>query len=355
MRILMISVKSDKSRGGIAVWTKFFLSRCSKHNIETDLVNTEVIGKRLQNATSGRNVYDEFCRTRLIFGQLKRYLKSSSNEYEIAHLNTSCGPYGLIRDYFIARTIVRKNINVVTQFRCDIPFWIKNPISKFFLKKLCEISSERMVLCDNSQNYLKDTFGISSIKMPNFIDDSVVLNNPKSINQSLRKAVFVGRVSNDKGAKELYELAEKFPDITFELVGEVTSLVEGYKKPNNVVLRGSSEHDKVIEYMDGADFFIFPTHSEGFSIALTEAMARGLPSVATDVGANKDMVYPDCGYIVNVGDVDAMETSIKKLYSYEVREKMSNNALTKVKNEYVPDVVIDKLKSVYIKNSKKVR
>lgn len=346
MKLLLISVLSEKSHGGISVWTKHFLSGCQSEGIDVELVNTEVVGGRLVNATAKRSLTDEFVRTRRIFKSLKNSLKN--NCFDAVHLNTSCGTFGLFRDLLIAKHIKRKKIRLITHYHCDIPFWIRKPSGKKALQKLALLSDENVVLCENSRKYLEENFGIYSVKMPNFIDDAVVASQ-KNTNTELKRAVFVGRISKAKGAAELFEIARRFPDITFELIGEMGADMAEQKIPANVVLSGAMPHDKLLEHLDCADIFVFPSHSEGFSLALTEAMARGIPAVATDVGANADMLCDGCGYIVDIGDINAMQNCISELTEASVREKISANAIKKVKENYLTDVIVKRFKQLYVR------
>ena len=76
-------------------------------------------------------------------------------------------------------------------------------------------------------------------------------------------------------------------------------------------------------------------------MALMEAMARGLPCVATDVGANADML-DGCGMIVEKHDVDAMVQAIRKLEDPTLRREKSRKCVEKVKNCYT-DENVDKI------------
>ena len=167
MKLLLISIKSESSRGGIATWTSHFLSRCEKENICCDLVNTDLIGKRAQQEFSRRSLRDEYIRTFRIFRDLRNYLKQ--NQYDAVHLNTSCGTFGLFRDLLIARCIKKKGIKLVTHFHCDISFWIRNPFGHRWLGRLAVLSDECLVLCESSRQYLKDAFGASSKKCQTFL------------------------------------------------------------------------------------------------------------------------------------------------------------------------------------------
>lgn len=345
MKILLISVKSKISHGGIAVWTEGFLDGCKKRGIDVDVVNTEVIGSRLKNLNSKRNLLDEFKRTRRIFGDLKVALKNST--YSALHLNTSCGTMGILRDCILARYVKKKGIPLVTHYHCDIPYWIRKSYSRAALKMLSSLSDKNIVLCENSRKYLENEFGIESYIIPNFVDDSLVISKPKQINEEIYKISFVGRVSKAKGAYEIYELADKFPKITFELIGEVSEEFSNLPKPKNVVLTGPMPHSELINRIDLSDLFIFPSHSEGFSLALTEAMARGIACIATDVGANKDMLSDGCGYIVKIGDIDSMAKAIEELMPYEKRKEISEKAVEKVKINYIVDSVVSKIEKMY--------
>ena len=306
MKILLVSAKSNKLNGGIAVWTERYISWCADHEIECHLVNTEAVGKRAEQGNAKRNLSDEFVRTKRIFADLKSKLDAVV-ELDIAHLNTSCGTFGLFRDYMIAQRIHKKGIPIVTHYHCDIPYWIHNPISRYYLKKLAALSAKNFVLCENSRKFLEDNFGIEAIKIPNFIDEKVINDKQKIINPSIRNAFFVGRVEQAQGATEIYELAKRFPNIIFELAGAVSDTVAQWEKPENLILLGGMPHEQVIEHMDEADLFLLPSHSEGFSLALVESMARGVPAVATDVGAAADMLADGCGIVVEKYNVDAME------------------------------------------------
>ncbi len=62
--------------------------------------------------------------------------------------------------------------------------------------------------------------------------------------------------------------------------------------------------------------FVMPSRSEGLSIAVCEAMAAGLPVVATDVGEVRDVVTPGrTGELFDVGDVDALVRHVEELLS----------------------------------------
>ncbi|MGQ0722681.1 MAG: glycosyltransferase family 4 protein [Candidatus Eiseniibacteriota bacterium] len=60
------------------------------------------------------------------------------------------------------------------------------------------------------------------------------------------------------------------------------------------------------------DVFVLPSEIEGFSLALLEAMARGLPCIATDAGGNAEALAEGCGWLVPPGDVDALAKALAR-------------------------------------------
>lgn len=82
-------------------------------------------------------------------------------------------------------------------------------------------------------------------------------------------------------------------------------------------------------------------------MALAEAMSRGLPTVTTDVGANKDMIEYKGGVIVSVGDVDAMQNAINSIMEKNVREQMSKWSVQKVRDCYLTQTVMKSFAEIY--------
>jgi sugar transferase (PEP-CTERM/EpsH1 system associated) len=68
--------------------------------------------------------------------------------------------------------------------------------------------------------------------------------------------------------------------------------------------------DDIDAVLRGLDLFILPSRNEGISNTILEAMATGLPVVATDVGGNPELVVAGTGMLVRAEDPDAMAAAI---------------------------------------------
>ncbi|GAA5160661.1 glycosyltransferase [Viridibacterium curvum] len=72
----------------------------------------------------------------------------------------------------------------------------------------------------------------------------------------------------------------------------------------------------VAQLLRAMDCFALPSIAEGTSCTLQEAMASGLPIIATSVGGNPDLLTPDtCGLLVPSGDVAGLADAVRQVFS----------------------------------------
>ena len=344
MRVLLISVDSEKSKGGVAEWTKKYKKACQQSEIECDIIDTSAIGIIATQITAKRNLFDEYHRFKRIQADLRKCLKHQS--YDVVHFNTNIGFFGIIRDYYLARMIKQHNIPIFLHFHCDISFWDKNALTHMFIHRVLKITHCVFVLNTNSQMYLKTHYNTNSIVIPNFINDDQVIQE-KTIKEHIRTCIFVGRVSFLKGIKEVYKVAKAYPNIMFKLVGEISEESKSLEPSKNIELMGIRSHEDVINLIDSADVFILPSYTEGFSIALLEAMGRGMPVIASDVGSNADMLENEGGIVVPLGQDLLWLEAMEKTKDHTVRKKMSEWNIQKVKNTYRSSIVMKTMIELY--------
>ena len=67
----------------------------------------------------------------------------------------------------------------------------------------------------------------------------------------------------------------------------------------------------IADYLRALDVFVLPSLNEGISNTILEAMATGLPVIATDVGGNPELLTPDTGKLVPRSDPLAMAQAMK--------------------------------------------
>lgn len=130
-------------------------------------------------------------------------------------------------------------------------------------------------------------------------------------------------------------LARQFPGIQFDVVGdggalhEFKQLAEKVGVENQVVFHGQVNHQRVIELMQRADLFCFPTtSSEGFPKAALEALACGLPAVTTRVSALPQLVGHGAGVLLDEVAPQAVAEAVRQCLSdREAYQRMSRQAV----------------------------
>lgn len=76
---------------------------------------------------------------------------------------------------------------------------------------------------------------------------------------------------------------------------------------------------------------------EGFSNALCEAMAAGLPCIVTDWAANADMIENKGGVVIPIKDYKSVTNALDTITDPELRRQMSAFNIKKVKDIYVEE------------------
>ena len=177
--------------------------------------------------------------------------------------------------------------------------------------------------------------------------ESVVLRNPLNPDFKVeaytgphkKKIVTVGRLSVEKNQKLLIEafarIAAKYPEHYVEIYGdgplraELENQIREEGMENRVFLMGRKNH--IHEHIQDAELFVLPSNSEGMPNALLEAMALGLPSVATDcpIGGSAVIVDNDKnGVLIPMNDPQALAQAMDRVLSDDAfSEKLRTNAV----------------------------
>ena len=101
-------------------------------------------------------------------------------------------------------------------------------------------------------------------------------------------------------------------------------------------------------FMQGLDVFVLPTLAEGTPNSIIEAMAHGLPVIASAVGGIPDLVTPETGLLVPPGDTQALAQAMLALASDpERRARMGQAARARYEQLFSPQAVLPTLLDVY--------
>ena len=158
--------------------------------------------------------------------------------------------------------------------------------------------------------------------------------------EDMKIIAYCGRLSKVKGIDYLMQaipiILKSAPHTYFLFIGEgeLEKQLRDCENSNNIILTGKIAHEEVLNLLKCADIFVLPSIREASSNALLEAMAVGLPIVASNVGGNPAMVsHGRTGILVNPCDSVALVNAILDLLlNSQLREICKTNTLKVIEN-----------------------
>ncbi|MGI6220403.1 MAG: glycosyltransferase [Coriobacteriales bacterium] len=191
-------------------------------------------------------------------------------------------------------------------------------------------------------------------KLPNPLNPVILATQPRpKITERAHRIVNVGRLVPQKNQDQLIRsfarIANEFPLHTLEIFGngplrdELASLAEELGVGESVVFHGRIDSNAIGSAIQDAELFVLPSLWEGLPNALIEAMALGLPCIASDcsIGGPRELIDDGVdGLLVPVGDEDALAEAMRELLGNPTRaEELGERAMQIVERYEAPKVV----------------
>jgi len=177
-----------------------------------------------------------------------------------------------------------------------------------------------------------------------------------------QSVLFVGEFSHHKGLADLIEafseVSQSVQSAQLWVAGRGTPAQEAQLK-RRVEALGLTEQVQWLGYrkdipqlLNAADLFAFPSHIEGMSLALLEAMAAGAAIVASDIPANTEVIADGTGLLVPVSDTSALSAAIVSvLSSPDKRANMGQMARIHAESNFAINHFISAFDSLFAEQS----
>lgn len=144
------------------------------------------------------------------------------------------------------------------------------------------------------------------------------------------RLLFVGRLAAVKGLPVLFEALKaviaRRPDTYLTLIGDgpdramLETEARAMGLSDHVTFAGYKSQSEVAEVLQQVDALVLPSFAEGVPVVLMEAMAAGLPVVATQIAGIPELVEQgESGILVPPGDEKALEAAILRVLSHPVK------------------------------------
>jgi glycosyltransferase involved in cell wall biosynthesis len=243
-------------------------------------------------------------------------------------------------------------------------FWDKcHPVlRKWSSKILCNPRLELGAQSEGWREYYKSIFPLASIKVigatvaPEFFERTPQLSSP------LRNStiLYVGWIIPEKGVVDLLDAMEilraTHPEASLRIVGPLFGKEEYWNRASSdrgvatqVEYVGSiSDRQRLMDEFDAASIFVFPSHFEGFPVALLEAITMGIACVGTSVGGIPDILdHGKAGIVVAPKSPMELANALKILLEdHSLVEKLSKQASMRARSVYSHSACIESYKNL---------
>ena len=221
---------------------------------------------------------------------------------------------------------------------------------------------DRVIVFSRIQQELLVKLGVPSERVaviPNGVDVYRYAPGPSRIKKEFRANqiyVYQGRLAIEKNVESMlkgWKLANMGPENKLLIVGSgplETALKTAYGKDDSVIWLGFvADERRRIEILRGADAFILPSLIEGLSLSLLEAMACGAACIATDAGADGEVLENGAGIVIDTQRVaQQLQTIFPLLRNHpEMISLLSSKARQRVLERYTLSKNITQLENLY--------
>lgn len=310
-RILLLT-PAESAQGGII---NYFQTLKSRFSLPVDYFER---GARTWPVRKGKIA--EIVRALQDLRAFKRRLNSGN--YALVQTSTSLGSLAVVRDGFFLRAAKKRNVKVVVFFRgWDEGF--EHTLERHFLPLFKRIffQADAMIVLASAFKIKLQAWGYSrQIYIETTIVDETLLTgvDSKSVAQKYDdrsgkiNLLFLARIVKAKGVYETLDafalLLLKYPQLQLTVTGDGFELQSAKqyvqdKAIVNVIFTGKVIGEEKGQLYKTAHIYIFPSYTEGLPNSVLEAMAFGLPVVATPVGGLVDILRDgETGYFVKKRD-----------------------------------------------------
>ena len=200
--------------------------------------------------------------------------------------------------------------------------------------------------------------GIHTEEFENLPDRSQFVSRYPELENRLI-VLFLGRIQQKKGldilAQAFGNLVRTRHDVRLVVAGpdedntltEIKTILKSQGALEKAVFPGMLTGEQKLEALSAADIFALTSYSEGFSVALLEALSAGLPLVIPDECNFPEVGDSRAGFVVRPNDSETASALMSLLDSADLRREMSENARRLVRSNYTWERIAEKMFTLY--------
>ena len=251
---------------------------------------------------------------------------------------------------------------VVTEYTPAIPtrFWQRRSFFEPYRFAALRLADLVICPCDYSRANVSEAYGVALSKTRSLhggVHGSFLARTPSRGRRDTFSLLFCGRLNSRRPHKTVDILLKAMPRILqkyrvqLNIIGtgprfdEYVALAQTLGIEEEVHFLGFVDPTKMPVHYASADLFVLPSARESFPLVLLEAMASGLPVVATTVGGVPEMVLEgETGLLVPPNDPEALAEAINSLLAEPARMRaMGAKGRERVEEYYTWDRVAERM------------
>jgi glycosyltransferase involved in cell wall biosynthesis len=238
-----------------------------------------------------------------------------------------------------------------------------SPWERRLLRRTLGMANEIVVLGEYWRDFIIDFLG------PGMPTVTILVNAvegpaqvPERPASGPARILFLGRVGERKGTGELLEALASAPCRDRDWIaviagdGEVEAFrakADALGLSDRVTFPGWSDESRSRELLAQSDMFVLPSRNEGLPVAIVEAMAYGLPVIATPVGSVPTAIdHGISGLLVPPGDPAPLAAALARLIDDgHLRQSLAGAARRRFEQDFDIRIFCDRLIAIYRRNA----
>lgn len=256
-----------------------------------------------------------------------------------------------------------KRFSYIAHVHLDVPpsgwagFLLK-PYKRIILRRVLRGARFVVVFTQDQKRYIGRKYGLDPAKVkviPNGVEGAFYYDQPRSMHKTPR-LLFVGRLGYQKNLQQLLHALDCASDeFTTTIVGDGEQGPDLKKlaadlKLKNVTFAGRKDGEELLKYYKQADIFVLTSEREGMPLVLLEAMAMGLPIIATNVTGSRDVIENGKnGLLVPYNNTDEFRAALLKIKTNATAYTAMSQASRMMADQYSWEKIAAKFEGLYKK------
>lgn len=343
-KVLMIG--PDRSvHGGISGVVNNYYEAGMEEQVELMYLGTMVEGSKFRKLMQAVTAYIKFCRL--------------LPQYPIIHVNMASDSSYYRKSFFIRKARRAHKRIIIHQHGGDFETFYeeqKSDAKRAKIREVLDMADVFLVLAPAWKSFFAKLIPEEKIII---LPDAISIPGAFGKEYGRQRILFLGRICREKGIRELLdimpELHQKYPRMKL-LLGGIWEDEELRKQAEMlseyVTYLGWLDGIGKKEYLELSDIFVLPTHFEGQSVAILEAMASYCAVAASNTGGIPQMIqHEQNGLLFEPENAQALKNTLERLLEdAQLCKKLGTNARATVEREFEIKDNMRRLVEIYYGN-----